>query len=98
MASNLIKEPFVNELGQTINPGDEVMFVATSWKNTRVDKGIFEGVYKGSGYYSTKDSNGVTAVLVRRVGEKKYSWERMTSILEQKRVYKLDTSALDMKI
>lgn len=97
MASKLIKEPYTNHLGQVINPGDEVMYIATSWKRTRVDKGIFEGVYKSNGYYTRKDPNGVTAVLVRRTG-KTFRWGRMTSILEMKRIYKLDTSVLEMMI
>lgn len=43
-------EPFVNELGQTINPGDQVIYVGTSWGSTRVGRGVYEGVY-----YRTRD-------------------------------------------
>lgn len=43
-------EPFVNEIGQTINPGDQVIYVGTSWSSTHVKRGIYEGVY-----YRTRD-------------------------------------------
>ena len=42
--SELVVEPFTNEFGQVINPGDEVIFAGTSWKQTRIRKGIFAGV------------------------------------------------------
>jgi hypothetical protein len=42
--SELVVEPFTNEFGQVINPGDEVIFAGTSWKQTSIRKGIFGGV------------------------------------------------------
>ena len=39
------RESFTNSIKQTINPGDEVVFITSSWHvNSR--KGIFEGVFK----------------------------------------------------
>lgn len=42
--SELVVEPFTNHIGQVINPGDEVIFAGTSWKQTRMRKGVFAGV------------------------------------------------------
>lgn len=43
--SELVIEPFTNEFGQVINPGDEIIFAATAWKSTSIRKGIFGGVH-----------------------------------------------------
>lgn len=42
--AELVVEPWANDIGQTINPGDEVIFAGTSWKQTYIRKGIFAGV------------------------------------------------------
>lgn len=42
--SELVVEPWTNEFGQVINPGDQVIFAGTSWKNTSIRKGVFGGV------------------------------------------------------
>jgi hypothetical protein len=42
--SELVVEPWTNDIGQTINPGDEVIFAGTSWKQTYIRKGVFAGV------------------------------------------------------
>jgi hypothetical protein len=44
MMSELVIEPWTNDIGQTINPGDEVIFAGTSWKQTYIRKGVFAGV------------------------------------------------------
>lgn len=58
--TELVIEPFINEFGQTINPGDEVIFAGTSWKQTRINKGIFAGVRYGNvtRTHYLKDENG----------------------------------------
>lgn len=45
--NKFVAEPFVNAVGQTINPGDRVAYVTVGY-NKRVDQntGWFEGVYK----------------------------------------------------
>lgn len=49
--------PFSNNIGQTILPGEKIIFAATAWKNTRIKQGTFDGV--------NKDSNGgITSVRV----------------------------------
>ena len=42
--SEFVVESWTNEFGQTINPGDEVIYAGTSWKSTSIRKGIFAGV------------------------------------------------------
>lgn len=43
--TELVVEPFTNEFGQVINPGDEVIFAATGWnKKVKMHKGVFGGV------------------------------------------------------
>lgn len=58
--SEFVVEPWTNDIGQTINPGDEVIFAGTSWKQTRIRKGIFGGVRYANvtrSFY-VKDENG----------------------------------------
>lgn len=58
--SELVVEPFTNEFGQVINPGDEVIFAGTSWKQTRIRKGVFAGVRYADvrRYRPAVDANG----------------------------------------
>jgi hypothetical protein len=37
--------PFVNMFGQTINPGEDIIYAGTSWKSTTFRKGKFVGAY-----------------------------------------------------
>lgn len=39
-------ESFKNGFEQEVKPGDKVVFAATSWKRTRLEEGIFNGVNK----------------------------------------------------
>lgn len=39
-------ESFNNRYNQEVKPGDKVVFAATSWKHTRLEPGIFDGVNK----------------------------------------------------
>ena len=57
--SDFYAEPYENEFGQVIKPGDEVVFVATSWQ-TKIKKGIFRGVFKGNQarYVPKRDESG----------------------------------------
>jgi len=45
--SRFVETSFVNEVDQTIYPGDEVLYIGTSWKSTRAKVGKFAGVYIG---------------------------------------------------
>lgn len=42
--TELVIEPFVNEFGQKIEPGEVVLFAGSSYKSTAIRKGIFKGV------------------------------------------------------
>ena len=42
--TELVIEPFVNEFGQKIEPGEEVLFAGSSYKSTTIRKGVFKGV------------------------------------------------------
>ena len=48
-------EPFTNEIGQTLNPGDKVVAVSTGYGHqVSVFEGVFEGVYRGNLYNKGK--------------------------------------------
>ena len=78
--SELVVEPWTNEFGQTINPGDEVIFAGSSWKQTRIRKGIFGGVrYDNvSRYRDIKDADG-NVVMEERYGRQYPKKERYTT-------------------
>lgn len=64
--SELIAEPFVNSIGQTINPGDKVVAVTTGYGHrVSVITGVFEGVRRGI------ISN---AIVGSRIGEVPVTW------------------------
>lgn len=57
--ADLVAEAFTNELGQTIQPGDEVVYVGTGYGHSvRVRTGKFAGVYYSIGRHYLKDENG----------------------------------------
>jgi hypothetical protein len=58
--AELVVEPWTNEFGQVIHPGEEVIFAGTSWKSTTIRKGVFGGVHYGLVYKSreVKDADG----------------------------------------
>ena len=57
--ADLVAEAFTNELGQTIQPGDEVVYVGTGYGHSvRVRTGKFAGVYYDVGRHYLKDEKG----------------------------------------
>jgi hypothetical protein len=42
--TEFVEEAFVNEFGQKIELGEEVIYAGSSWKKTRIRKGTFKGV------------------------------------------------------
>ena len=58
--SDFKEEAFTNEFGQVINPGDEVIYAGTGWKQTTIRKGVFAGVYYDNVYVTEYfyDENG----------------------------------------
>ena len=98
MRSNLVTEPYTNHLGQTINVGDSVMYVGTSYNITETHLGIFAGVYYRRGkassvritdverrnrFHFIRDKHGNLEV---KVGEPYHS----PAILQLNRVFKLE--------
>ena len=69
--SELVVEPFTNHIGQVINPGDEVIFAGTSWKQTRMRKGVFAGVRYADvrRYRPALDADG-NPIMEERYGRK----------------------------
>lgn len=69
--SELVAEPFTNHIGQVINPGDEVIFAGTSWKQTRMRKGVFAGVRYADvrRYRPALDADG-NPIMEERYGRK----------------------------
>ena len=57
--ADLVAEAFTNEFGQTIQPGDEVVYVGTGYgHSTRVNRGKFAGVYYATGRTYLRDEKG----------------------------------------
>lgn len=83
--ADLVVEAFTNEFGQTIQPGDEVVYVGTGYgHNVRVRTGKFAGVYYSMGRHYIKDEKGnvkhemkqyVKAVRVDGVHSKSYNYK-----------------------
>ena len=80
--TEFVVEPWTNDIGQTINPGDEVIFAGTCWKQTHIRKGIFGGVRYANvtRHVYVKDENGyfITEEHVDRWG-KTYQRNKMES-------------------
>lgn len=58
--TEFVEEAFVNEFGQKIEPGEEVLYAGSSRKSTHIRKGVFKGVRYANvtRYYDVKDENG----------------------------------------
>ena len=58
--SDFVAEPFINEFGQRIEVGEDVLFAGTSWKQTYIRKGKFKGVRYAdvTRTHYLKDENG----------------------------------------
>lgn len=75
--SELVVESWNNEFGQTINPGDEVIYAGTSWKRTTMRKGIFAGVRYGNvtrtNYLKDSDGNYIKEEKINSYNGKPYT-------------------------
>jgi hypothetical protein len=58
--TEFVEEAFVNEFGQKIEPGEEVLYAGTSRKSTNIRKAFFKGVRYAdvTRYHYIKDENG----------------------------------------
>jgi len=61
--NKFVSEPFVNKLGQTINPGDRIGYVTHSHR-VHLNKGWFDGVFKD-------DKGKVVSTRVRGISDTK---------------------------
>lgn len=51
LVNTFVEEPFRNDIGQTLNPGDKVVCVTTGYGHqVSVFQGVFEGTYRGNRY------------------------------------------------
>lgn len=76
--SEFVEEDFVNAWGQTVHPGDEVVYIGSGYNHSLTfAKGVYEGVYYGDVYdYSErKYQRGVAAVLVGNIPAKRIVWD-----------------------
>ena len=78
-------ESYTNHLGQTLNPGDTVIYVGTSYKNTSVKIGVFSGVYKkpdrkyNSGTRKYEDVGLVVSALkITNIKDTRWKYDRDT--------------------
>ena len=61
--ADLVAEAFTNEFGQTIQPGDEVVYVGTGYgHSTLVNRDKFAGVYYATGRVYLRDEKVHTFV------------------------------------
>lgn len=132
--SELVVESWTNAIGQTINPGDEVIYVGTGYGHSvSVNKGKFGGVrygvvrryrdkkdadgnvimferygrqYPEREMYTTREPVAVRVEKVNRGKQYKYIDGKYTkteediygvATLPRMRVYKIDTSVLNME-
>lgn len=132
--SELVVESWTNAIGQTINPGDEVIYVGTGYSHSvTVKKGKFGGVryanvqryrplkdadgnaimderyggrYPKQEIYTTREPVAVRVEEVNRGNKYAYVNGRYTktdeinygvATLPRMRVYKIDTSVLNME-
>lgn len=99
MTQQEIREvPFTNDIGQTINPGDPVVSVTTSYSSPSVRKGVYIGLNKKNkvqiraefadyGWVSSKTGEACQ-YNDRDAAFSKYKIERL-STLQLNRIYKI---------
>ncbi len=76
--AKLIQAPMKGVFGETVNVGDKVMAVTTSWGNAYVAKGTYIGYIEGSGYYkqcAQIESERERRVLVKPDGTP-FNWKK----------------------
>lgn len=98
--SEFVVESFVNDIGQTVNPGDDVIYVGTSSTFTEVRRGKFAGVYYQKHSWNLNAPAVICAVKVDNVPDRVYWYDPetktgvhynvlRTAYLPLKRVYKI---------
>lgn len=65
--TELVEEPFVNFIGQTISPGDKVVAVTTGYSNrVNIITGVFEGVRRTNSEKRTIVGSRIGGIPVKR--------------------------------
>ena len=65
--TELVEEPFVNSIGQTINPGDKVVAVTTGYGHrVNIITGVFEGVRRTNSVKRTIVGSRIGGIPVKR--------------------------------
>lgn len=55
--SEFIAEAFTNDLGQVIQPGEDVLYIGTWTRTVKIKNGKFGGVFYGDRYVAIYDEN-----------------------------------------
>ena len=98
--SKLLEIPFINDMGQTINPGEEVLAISSGQGNSlKIRKAVYAGLINGApsiisdtkkwGYYDTNGKNvGYALGASMRISGKLKPCKRRSN-LYLGRIYKL---------
>lgn len=89
-------EAFTNRYDQEVKPGDKVVFAATSWKRTRLEPGIFDGVNKNN--KGEVQSVRVSYPIIKRVPNGKTepaTWRRYNYETRQYEIVPYDRPLFD---
>jgi hypothetical protein len=90
-------EPFTNQFGQVINPGDKVMFIATQYKRTYSAIGTYEGVNRNEVYnYNSREKTiKITSVRVGGIPSSRFCYDKKSKTYD--RVDVIRTTTLPLK-
>lgn len=96
MSSNFKEVPLTNEFGEVIFPGDVVIFAGTSWKSTKIRRGVYKGlnINKHTGKPTSARVVGVVNKRFAEYNKETNRWEYINkeveriSFLQLMRVYK----------
>lgn len=73
--NKLVEKPFTNSIGQTINVGDQVVYVAHGRGNVSVGIGVYEGVNVGPSYYKSTEERD-NSVRVGKIPVHRLTYKR----------------------
>jgi hypothetical protein len=73
--NKLVEKPFENSIGQIINVGDQVVYVAHGRGNVSVGIGVYEGVNVGPRYYKATE-NVECSVRVGQIPVQRLTYKR----------------------
>jgi hypothetical protein len=81
-------ESFINDIGQTLQPGDKVVAVTTGYGHrVSVFEGVFEGVYRGPSYVGS-DKQQISGTRIGQIPVTYNDREFVEDGVEEEIVYK----------